>query len=888
MKLRALRLKSFRRFGGAVEIANFGDGLNVLCGPNEMGKSTIFHALEAAFLSSYRQSGAPLDMMRPHGGGDPCVEVDFEAGGALWRIAKQFGRGKSATLFDISGSLRQIASGGDAEDRLGELAGLNGEGPARLGLVWVRQQRTLLAPDPDFNFKTGKLEARGEANALIEAVGREVDAVAGGESVARVTERVKAALSILMQDKRSGARKNGPLDLARGARAEIQLRLDQSRQIAAAAEDRLRRIAELQARSDEIDRPGWQVTEDQQLQLLDKQIAAAAALRAQLAVAREAHRSRLLELEAAQTSHRALSMALSELSQLSAEAVLAEHTKSELTAELLRLEKEDDAAGKSIAAVAAELAQTAEHLAAVDRFALWALERDRAGQLQSAYATAERLETGIAALAAQIDADPATPERIALMTSQINVIAVGEAELSAGAPVVEIVLQPGASGRVRLDGAPVIADTSQPVAGHLDIAIDGIANIRVSAANGTRLRDTSNRVEAAKRALGDLLAAMGSHDAGNARARAAARTETCAKLNSERATLAAFAPAGCASLASDLQRRLQDLGAGPQQPEFSKADLQNRQAVLFEKRNETERRRSQTVQKKSVAEKNLAGTEASMVARANRLLALQAVVPSELKREEALAEAERTFNAAQDILKQSAQRFEILNSNVLTDDDFRALSQTLEAKRDDIKRREQQCRALTLEIEKLKSEQSAIDEDGRAGQVDAVSGDLAQAQAQVDRLELEVKALGLLGGTLNAAYEGARRQYLEPVARCLAPYLARVFPDAGVAFTGDFALDALTRAGAREDFASLSDGTREQLAVLVRMAFARLICESGKPAPLILDDPLVYSDDARLDAMCRALEDAACVHQVVLLTCREAAFKNLSGHRLDIRSWQPD
>ena len=103
-----------------------------------------------------------------------------------------------------------------------------------------------------------------------------------------------------------------------------------------------------------------------------------------------------------------------------------------------------------------------------------------------------------------------------------------------------------------------------------------------------------------------------------------------------------------------------------------------------------------------------------------------------------------------------------------------------------------------------------------------------------------------------------------------------------------FSLRALTRAGEREDFAVLSDGTREQLAVLVRMGFARVLADRGMPVPLVLDDPLVYSDDERLAAMCRALEDAGRVHQVVLLTCRETAFQKLAGRRLTLESWRPD
>ena len=60
-----------------------------------------------------------------------------------------------------------------------------------------------------------------------------------------------------------------------------------------------------------------------------------------------------------------------------------------------------------------------------------------------------------------------------------------------------------------------------------------------------------------------------------------------------------------------------------------------------------------------------------------------------------------------------------------------------------------------------------------------------------------------------------------------------------------------------EELGSLSEGTQEQLAVLVRLGFGRLLAESGAPVPLILDDALVYSDDARIERMFAALKLAA-------------------------------
>ena len=116
----------------------------------------------------------------------------------------------------------------------------------------------------------------------------------------------------------------------------------------------------------------------------------------------------------------------------------------------------------------------------------------------------------------------------------------------------------------------------------------------------------------------------------------------------------------------------------------------------------------------------------------------------------------------------------------------------------------------------------------------------------------------------------------------MQPYLNDVLGAADLGFKDAFAIDGLTRAGQREDFAVLSDGTREQLSVLVRLGFAELLAARGVSVPLVLDDPLVYSDDERLAKVCRVLETAARQLQIIVLTCRATAFQTLSGHRVSV------
>ena len=70
--------------------------------------------------------------------------------------------------------------------------------------------------------------------------------------------------------------------------------------------------------------------------------------------------------------------------------------------------------------------------------------------------------------------------------------------------------------------------------------------------------------------------------------------------------------------------------------------------------------------------------------------------------------------------------------------------------------------------------------------------------------------------------------------------------------------------------------------MLVRLAFARMHARAGRTAPLVLDDALVFTDDDRIEAMFDALHRQASDLQIIVLTCRQRAFRDLGGNRLII------
>lgn len=107
-----------------------------------------------------------------------------------------------------------------------------------------------------------------------------------------------------------------------------------------------------------------------------------------------------------------------------------------------------------------------------------------------------------------------------------------------------------------------------------------------------------------------------------------------------------------------------------------------------------------------------------------------------------------------------------------------------------------------------------------------------------------------------------------------------MLPDCELTFSEHLGLERVKRVGVAEDCGSLSRGTQEQLAVLIRIAFADMLLEQGKPVSLIFDDPLVYSDDGRLDTMIEILSEVATRMQVILITSRDRAFRQVPVNRL--------
>jgi len=179
-----------------------------------------------------------------------------------------------------------------------------------------------------------------------------------------------------------------------------------------------------------------------------------------------------------------------------------------------------------------------------------------------------------------------------------------------------------------------------------------------------------------------------------------------------------------------------------------------------------------------------------------------------------------------------------------------------------------------LDAEALEEERSKLKE--RAEQVDSLRDEVARIEAEAsrarqghgleDRLaDLEAAKLSLEERREEALEEAVGLQLLESARR---DFEAHQMPDVlqrARALFADFthhawelqvadgvlrALDTTSRR--LRDLDQLSDGTRSQLLLAARLAFAEE-SERGPKLPLFLDEALDHSDPARFDAIARAL-----------------------------------
>lgn len=177
----------------------------------------------------------------------------------------------------------------------------------------------------------------------------------------------------------------------------------------------------------------------------------------------------------------------------------------------------------------------------------------------------------------------------------------------------------------------------------------------------------------------------------------------------------------------------------------------------------------------------------------------------------------------------------------------------------------------------LQGEINAYADEGIYDRLEQAEAELDSSREHLDRLHRAAAAAKLLHDTFTRYRDDAQARYAAPFRERIERLAELVFgSEVQVEVSADLQIVSRTLHGATVPFESLSGGAREQLALLGRLACAQLVSADGG-APLILDDALGFADPERLRALNLVLSRVGRDAQVVVLTCQPERFSHIGG-----------
>lgn len=872
MRILALRLFNVKRFAGrGVAIENIGEGVNVLCKPNEFGKSTSFEALHALFFQPHTSTASEVRNLRPYSGGTPVVQADISTKAGQYRITKQFYTGKSARVEDLV-SGRLIAQADEAENFISDLVQGGAGGPA--GLLWVRQGITGIE-------KRSKAEEDNEKQvraSLLESVQGEVEAVTGGRRMAEVMHKTRDALDTLVtptgQPKTGGRYRSACEELKRLTQAESTLDAE-VKQLRTALDERAdaaRRLTELQKPDEKIARvaaiASAQSAVETARQLADRLKAA----EAELSLARERH-------QAVHSENERFNDAVIEVKSLEALTHKANLKRDEAVTKRQDATATIDAARMEAEAAEKQASEARELLARLDSAEKARTAADRLVELrrrlQDAETARETIETAEAEVA-QIKIPANAIDE--LQDLDVEIVQLRTLRDSAR-PTVSIRYEPGHTGSVTMNGAPLIDGQDHGYGGHATLVAPGIGTIALRSNQPERSDDQLEQLVAKRDAL---LSAMGVADLAAARARQVEAQKLEAQINEAKAVLRVLAPEGMPALRCEIAAITPD--------EADESELKADPVATRQVLEDAEHRRQQANQKardagpvRERAEGAFVGAQTELATLAARMQQTAAVLgPADLQETKETELQDRLAKLSEDLEQAEAQA-----------EALRAETPDLESLQAAYKRLISVDQGIDANIGQLRETIAGLNAQIKARSDEAIEEQwsetkdaLEAAQMRVAGFEAEVATLQRLALALDSARSDARDLYLKPGMAELKPLLQLLFDDVAITFDDKTLLpQTILRNGQQEDVDRLSGGMREQLSVLTRLAFARLLARDGRAAPVILDDALVYSDDDRIEKMFDALHRQASDQQIIIFSCRQRAFQQLGGNILQLSDW---
>ena len=868
MKVSRIALAEFRKFRGAAELDGLDPGLNIIVGANEAGKSTYAAALRAAFLERYGTSTVTHLAPRGVAGARPSVEVAFEHDGHDYLLRKHF-LSKARCELLIDGG-RQRHEGEEAEQVLATLLGfdLPSRGQSKPehagipGLLWIEQGEGQVLAGP-----------AGHADTYLRDALTGISGELASQDGDRLYEQVQADRAELLdaRGKPRAVYRDAETELARLAQQE-----DEQVRALTALEADVDRLARLRGEHerDEHEAP-WQRHEAQAVQARER-LQALARLREQVARlqsdAQRAGETAALtraQVQRDQDDAQALAALADTLAREQHQAQEHAQRAQAAAAALAQAEQELTLARERHAAHVAAEAATQE-LASLgarvrDAQADIARLRQAVAQAQAAQAAAEAART-----AREREARFEEPRLQALRRAEQALEALRVQQKAVATRLSFGFSAPG----IQLDGQPLAGEGERLLTEAARLDIPGVGWLRIEP-GGRDLQTLASDLVRAQGAHQQLLRELGVDSLAQAEQAWLRRSAAERELSDARKALTIHAPQGLDALRGELQAREQTFARdqdrlaalraqqsaavpAPAPGVVTLAQAQERYQLLVQQARQVQAAHDTAAARVQVLGEDLRTRRAAFEA------------PEESARRAARGEAWLAARTAQEALaRDHAQQAQALAAErpELAEQDLARYTRSAEVARHQHGERQ-------AELLQLQGRLQQANAQGMGEQLALTRAERERWTRRRDELRERAQALDLLAGLLHSARQQTTQRLLAPLSQRLERYLDLLLPGARLAFDAQLQPVALSR-GFDEDLSSLSFGTREQLGLLARFAYADLLQEAGRPTLLVLDDALVHADDARRDLMKRALFDVATRHQVLLFTCHGRAWEDM-------------
>ena len=874
MQIRCIEISAFRCFRDSVVIDDIDDGITLLVGDNEEGKSTVLAALQTVLFEKHSVGGAVANAMLPYGSKvRPEIKLEFDHDGVHYRLSKAFCQKPAAELEAESGFRW---TGDAAEEQLREMleftppskGGTKPEHRGLQALFWVEQGSAFGQPQINETAQSS----------LAGALETEVGTVTGGERGRMLIKRVESRVNEIFTSK---TRK--PAGIYKDAINRATEALDRRDELA-------KTLKEFEGKVDALMRERERLAKleaDDPIGAADKRLSKAKDTARNVEGLENSLKTADSNLKTTQSEHKLAKSRLDRRQESRKEVQEADKTVADLKVEQKSAQDAvngaqsafNDAEGAH-GKVKATLEATRKEATAARRWADLLRKSEELAAAQERLKKAEAADQNATDLTAKAKASAftsAVTEALRRLDSNAREEA---ARLKAVATLLE--LTPDEGRRATIQGEAIEADALTLIE-PTQIDLEGYGTIRVTPGG----EDLSSRRAVAEAAASELkleLDRYGIASVQDAVRQASDRETWLNEAAIRRTTVEAHAPEGLDALRNDVAtleaevRRIHEDIDDAEIPDMTAAEAAGRADELARKLKDVETEERKVSDALKDAEGDLQTTKSALSAvtiqretAENRAKVLRDALDASATEdkdedlEQALqgaTKAQQTASAVVEAVKES-----LANSD--PDGARRELEAADEGRHKveaNLQKRRQVVRDLEIELR-------ALGKDDTAAEIEVAEGELARAEALEARLRHEADALTLLQDTLVEEEKVARETFLTPVRDRIEPYLKRLFPGSELMLDDQtLEITHLRREGQDEPYERLSIGTREQLAVLARLAFADLLDEHGKKSPIILDDALVFSDDQRFEEMQRILDRAAERLQIIVLTCHERAY----------------